>query len=80
MENHFPVEGRLREMVRADLLERVAAAVTQRPTDHALGYLQGKLIAFALAGVISKDEFHDYHDALEAVGLSSRMPGWNRNE
>ncbi|WP_151639275.1 hypothetical protein [Noviherbaspirillum aerium] len=73
-----PVDTRLREMVLADLRESVAKAVASRPSDHALGYLQGKVIAFALSGVITKGEFHDLHDELERVGLSSRMPGWDR--
>lgn len=74
-----PVDARLREMVLADLREHVAKAAASRPSDHAIGYLQGKLIAFALSGVITKSEFHDFHDELERVGLSSRMPGWDRN-
>lgn len=77
--NNLPVEGRLRQIVRDDLAVRVAAAVAQRPTDYALGYLDGMLVAYAMSGVITKDEYHDFHDELERVGLSSRMPGWDRS-
>ncbi|WP_194726464.1 hypothetical protein [Noviherbaspirillum malthae] len=81
LEHHAsPVDTRLREMVLADLREAVAKALVSRPSDQSLGYLQGKIIAFALSGVITKSEFHDFHDELERVGLSSRMPGWNRHD
>ncbi|WP_194727166.1 hypothetical protein [Noviherbaspirillum malthae] len=67
-------------MVLADLREHVAQAVASRLSDLALGYLQGKLIGFALSDEITKDEFHVFHDDPERVGLSSQMPGWDRNQ
>ncbi|XPJ79014.1 hypothetical protein ACNSPR_28000 [Klebsiella pneumoniae] len=66
----------LREMLHAHVEERLAKAASERAPDYSLGYLHGQMIAFAMAGVVTKDQWEGYQDRLDALGLGSRMPGW----
>lgn len=59
-----------RQRVLDDLGERVAAAIKTR-SDYAIGEIHGRLIAFALSEVITKEDYDHFHDRLEAAGIES---------
>jgi hypothetical protein len=64
-------QERLYEAVLQDLKIRVQETISASEDEYRLGNLHGRLIAFALAEVINKDEFNRFHDQLEAAGFES---------
>ena len=59
-----------RQNVLDDLQQRVTDAIAAR-SEYSIGEIHGRLIAFALSNVITKEEFAAYHDRLEASGIPS---------
>lgn len=64
-------QERLHEAVIEDLEQTTQRVIAMPRNDYLLGNLHGRLIAFALSGVISKDEFDRFHDRLEESGVES---------
>lgn len=64
-------QERLYEAVLEDLKRRVQETILEPEDEYRLGDFHGRLIAFALAKVISKEEFDQFHDQLEAAGFES---------
>jgi hypothetical protein len=60
----------LRQSVLDDLTRRVTDTIASR-SEYSIGDVHGRLIAFALSSVITKEEFDAYHDRLEASGIAS---------
>lgn len=64
-------QDRLHEAVIEDLEQTTQQVIATPRNDYLLGNLHGRLIAFVLSRVISKDEFDWFHDRLEESGFES---------
>lgn len=64
-------QERLHEAVIEDLEQTIQRVIATPLNEYLLGNLHGRLIAFALSKVISKDEFDRFHDCLEKAGFES---------
>lgn len=65
--------GHMREMIAAHVDQFIESATRSPPSEHAIGYLHGQLIAFAMSGVLTKAQWEAYQDRLDALGVGSRI-------
>lgn len=63
----------MRGMIAAHVDHFIESATRSRPSEHAIGYLHGQLIGFAMSGVLTKAQWGAYQDRLDALGIGSRM-------
>ena len=63
----------LRQRVFEHFEQYLSAAERERPSGYGLGYLHGQLISYAMAGVITKQEYDAFQDRFDALGIGSRM-------